>query len=159
LETASAGLSFEGVQSLSEDTKGIIWAATQNGAVARLSEGRWQPLTTEANWTNIAMSVCADSSGAVWIGTRYGRLLCWLDGRFVNWGDPRQMTGQTVHTLVVATNGDVWIGEDSPTAVQRLRQGQLENFDLPADIRVIRASGATAECGRIVRLPTATRVS
>lgn len=144
LETGEAGLSFEAVQSLSEDTNGQVWAAMQNGALARQVEGRWQALPPEANWTNIAMSVCADPSGDVWVGTRYNRMSRWQRDCFVDWGDLRQFKGQTVHTLVVATNGDLWIGEDSPTAVQRLRNGQLQNFELPNDIRVIRASAVDA---------------
>jgi ligand-binding sensor domain-containing protein len=140
LEMGEAGLSFEAVQSLCEDTNGLVWAATQNGTLARQVDGRWQPLPAAVNWTNIAMLVCADPVGEVWGGTRYNRLFRWQDDRFVGWDDVRPFKVQTIHTLVVATNGELWIGEDSPTAVQRLRNGQLQNFELPADIRVIRAS-------------------
>jgi len=144
LETAEAGLPFEAVQSLCEDTNGVVWAATQDGALARQLGGRWRVVPTDENWSGDATSLCADSSGDVWVGTRYHRLLCWRKERFIAWGDARQVKGQTIHTIVVATNGDVWLGEDSPTAVQRLRGGKLVDFELPPDIRVIRASTVDA---------------
>lgn len=144
LETAETGLPFEAVQSLCEDTNGIVWAATQNGALARQLNGQWQVLPTDADWAGDATSLCADPSGDVWVGTRLHRLLCWRKDRFINWGDVRQVKGQTVHTLVVAKNGDVWLGEDTPAAVQRLHDGKLDNFELPPDIRVIRASAQDA---------------
>lgn len=144
LESTEAGLSFEGVQSLAQDLDGNIWAAMQNGALVRHREGRWQVVTSDSNATINAMSVCADPSGNVWIGTRFNRLLCWRDGQFVNWGDPRLITGQTIHTLVATTNGDLWLGEDTPTAVQRLRQGRFTDFELPQNIRVVRASAVDA---------------
>ena len=140
LENADGGLTFEGVQSLCQDAQGTVWAVLQNGALARQRNGRWQTLPTSDSWSGDAVSVCADPSGAVWVGTRFHRLLCWRDERFVPWGDAAQIKGQTVHTLVVATNGDIWLGEDTPVAVQRLRHGKLDTFDLPPDLRVIRAS-------------------
>jgi signal transduction histidine kinase/ligand-binding sensor domain-containing protein len=144
LETAEAGLPFAAVRSMCEDAQGAIWVATQNGALARKADGRWQVLPTDTNWFGDAMSVCADPRGAVWVGTRSHRLLCWRDGKFVNWGDVSQIKGQTVHTVLVATNGDVWLGEETPGAIQRLRNGRIEDFELPPDIRVIRASAEDA---------------
>lgn len=148
LETAEKGLPFEAVQSLCEDSQRTVWAATQNGSLARLVNGNWLAFTNDAAWAGDATSLCADTNGNVWIGTRYHRLQCWRAGGFVNWGDNAQVIGQTIHTLVAARNGDLWIGEDTPTAVQCLRQGRLVNFELPPDFRVIRASAEDA-AGRI----------
>ncbi len=144
LEGNENGLPIPVVSSLCEDTDGVVWAATQNGALAKNINGRWQVVPTGEQWPGQAMSLCADPTGGIWVGTRYHRLLRWREGRFVEWGDVNGMTGQTVHTLVVATNGDLWIGEDSPVSVQRLRAGQLQDFPVPPDIRVIRASAQDA---------------
>jgi signal transduction histidine kinase/streptogramin lyase len=144
LETAEAGLPFEAVQSLCEDTNGIVWAATQNGALARHIRGQWQVLPMDASWVGDATSLCADPSGDVWVGTRFHRLLCWRRDKFINWGDVSQVKGQTIRTLVMAKNGDVWLGADTPSAVQRLHEGKLDDFKLPPDLRVIRASAQDA---------------
>ena len=50
-----------------------------------------------------------------------------------------QLEGQTLHTVLVAKNGDVWMGLETPGAVMCLRDGQLRKIDLPTDSRVIRA--------------------
>jgi len=144
LETAESGLPVPAVSSLCEDNDGVVWAATQNGGLARNIHDRWQVMPTDTNWSGDAMSVCADPSGGVWIGTRYHRLMRWKDDRFVDWGDAQRIIGQTLHTLVVATNGDLWLGEDSPVAVQRLRDGQLQDFEVPPAVRVVRASAQDA---------------
>jgi ligand-binding sensor domain-containing protein len=117
-----------------------------NGALVRHIGGRWQTIPPDNTWPGQALSVCADPTGGIWVGTRYNRLFRWQNGGFVEWGDPNRMTGQTVHTLVVATNGDLWIGEDSPVSIQRLRAGQLQDFPVPPDpdIRVVRASAEDA---------------
>ncbi len=141
LEAAEAGLPVPAVSSLCEDSDGTVWAATQNGALARNVGGRWQTIPPDGNlWTGNAMSLCADPAGGIWIGTRYNRLLRWRDGDFVAWGDNQQIKGQTIHTLVLARNGDLWLGEDTPVHVQRLRDGRPQDFEVPPDIRVIRAS-------------------
>lgn len=143
LEAADSGLPA-GVSSLCEEKNGTIWAATQNGDLVCKRDGRWQVIPTDKSWGGNALSVCADPAGGIWIGTRSQKLQRWKDGQFVNWGDPRQIKGLTVHTLVVATNGDLWLGEDTPVAVQRLRNGKPQEFEVPPDIRVIRASAQDA---------------
>jgi signal transduction histidine kinase/ligand-binding sensor domain-containing protein len=144
LENSDGGLSFEGVQSLCEDRHGVVWAALQNGALARWRDGRWQSIPTGDSWAGDAVCVCADPAGAVWVGTRYHRLLCWREDGFVPWGDPSQIKGQTIHTLLMDTNGDLWLGEDTPVAVQRLHEGKARTYDMPSDQRVIRASAVDA---------------
>jgi signal transduction histidine kinase/ligand-binding sensor domain-containing protein len=144
LEAAEAGLSVPAVSSLCEDSDGVVWAATQNGTLARYVDGRWRAIPANAIWPGSAMSLCADPTGGIWVGTRYHRLFRWRDERFVDWSEGQKIKGQTIHTLVVATNGDLWMGEDSPVTVERLRNGRLQEFETPPDIRVIRASAQDA---------------
>ncbi len=140
LEGTEEGLPFDAVQSLCEDTNGVLWAATQNGALARRIGDRWQMFSPQPDWAAPATCVTADPSGAIWIGTRTFGLFCWKDNRLTDWGNTRDLAGITVHTLQVGRSGDLWIGEDTPNALQRLRAGQLTTLDVPADdLRVIRA--------------------
>jgi signal transduction histidine kinase/ligand-binding sensor domain-containing protein len=140
LQAVAEGLPFETVQSLAQDTNGAIWAATADGSLARLIGERWSTIPNGANWYGDATCVCADLDGGVWIGTRYHRLYHWRNNQFTDWGDPDQIKAQTIHTLIVSKNGDVWIGAD-PAGVLRLRNGKIKEFELPPpDIRVIRAS-------------------
>lgn len=140
LEGAEAGLPFEAVRSLCEDSEGNLWATTQNGLLVRRSAGRWTPFSPTPNWRGDATCVTADVSGTVWIGRRLRGFLCWRGDRLVEWGDTNQLRGQTVHSIHVSRAGDLWVGEDTPQAVQRLRNGQLTTLELPeADVRVLRA--------------------
>lgn len=139
LEAVESGLPFAAVQSICEDTNGVTWAATQNGVLARRIAGKWGPPPPTGNWPADATCVAADAQGSLWIGTRLHGLFCWRDGQFVSWGDPKELRGQTLHTLLASRNGDLWLGEETPHALQRLRAGKLTTFDVPQDIRVIRA--------------------
>ena len=144
LEGVEDGLPFATVQSICEDASGNLWAATQNGALARRSNGRWTPLPPSEHWPSGATCVAADRQGAVWIGTRQHGLYCWRDGQFVSWGNPAPLRGRTLHTLLVSRTGDLWMGQEYPIAVQRLRDGQLTRFNIPEDSRVIRAMAEDA---------------
>ena len=144
LEGLEAGLPFAAVQSICEDASGNIWAATEDGAVARRTGGRWTAMSAGENWPDDATCVTADARGALWIGTRQHGLYCWRDGRFVSWGDPAQLRSRTLHTLLASRAGDLWLGIENPSAIQRLRAGQLTSFNVPPDSRVIRAMAEDA---------------
>jgi signal transduction histidine kinase/ligand-binding sensor domain-containing protein len=141
LLTGQSGLPFESVSSLAQETNGVIWAATHDGSLSRLKDGRWHTIPPGPDWFSDALSVAVDASGDVWVGTRSHRLLRWREDRFVPWGDVSQIKGQTIHTLVVARNGDLWVGGgDAPAAIMRLRAGKIDEYELPSDVRIIRAS-------------------
>ena len=140
LEGTESGLPFASVQSICEGADGTLWAATQNGVLVHNVNGRWEPIPVSADWPGDATCVASDSQGTIWIGTRlHHGLYCWRDGHFANWGDPAPLQGKTVHTLLVSKTGDLWIGQESPGAILRLRDGQLQTFPIPTDSRIIRA--------------------
>ncbi len=146
LEGTEEGLPFEAVQSLCEGADGVYWAATQNGALARCVAGKWKSFLPETNWPAQATCVAADPSGAIWIGTRMNGLFCWKGNRLQAWGNTNDLKGKTIHALQVTGSGDLWIGEASPNALQRLRGGVLTTMDIPTeDIRVIRATTLGAD--------------
>ncbi|HSU57074.1 MAG TPA: two-component regulator propeller domain-containing protein, partial [Candidatus Dormibacteraeota bacterium] len=139
LEGTESGLPFPSVQSICEDRSGRIWAATQNGIIARREGNSWVSMRNEQDWPQDATCLTAGPDGSLWVGTRLHGLYCWRDGHFVDWGDRKSIRGQTLHTLLVSKNGDLWIGEETPHAIQRLRKGELKTFEVPQDIRIIRA--------------------
>jgi len=143
LETTDTGLPFETVQSVCEDAEGAIWVVTQNGAVARRSAVGWSVVSAGTNWPGgRASCVVADPSGAVWIGTRDHAVHCWKDGRFTSLERGDGIIGQHVHALLASRSGDLWIaavGGRVADSVQRLRSGRLQTFDVPHNIRTIRA--------------------
>ncbi len=88
--------------------------------------------------------MAADAHGDVWIGTRLHGLFCWRNGQFTDWGHNSRLHGKTIHTLLVGTNGDLWLGQEDPGAILRLRDGHLKTFLIPSDSRIIRAMAQDA---------------
>jgi signal transduction histidine kinase/ligand-binding sensor domain-containing protein len=139
VEGSETGLPFAAVQSICEQPDGTLWAVTQNGDLARRVGGKWTPLAGPDGGAANAACVTADTHGSIWIGTHLHGLQCWRDGQFVKWGDPPELRGQTLHTLLASRAGDLWIGVEDPPIVFRWRDGALRAFPAPADSRIIRA--------------------
>ena len=133
------GLPYPSVLSICETGDGTIWAVTQNGVLAQLVEDHWTSVPTSADWPGDATCVSADASGAIWVGTSRNGLKCWRNGHFVDFAGADELRGQTLHTLLAATNGDLWIGRESPSAILHLHDGKLTTFPVPAQNRIIRA--------------------
>jgi signal transduction histidine kinase/streptogramin lyase len=117
-----------------------LWATTHSGLLIFRRGETWSTLSTDPRWPGgRASAVTADAAGAVWVGTRDRALHCWRDGRFSSWHEDDGLSSREIHALLVSTVGDVWIGQTGPDVVQRLRDGRLTTFEMPSDVRVIRA--------------------
>ena len=140
LENAATGLPFVTVQSICEDTNGVIWAVTQNDLlVCRTNEG-WRAVSNETNWPGGRVScVTADCDGALWIGTQDHALHRWRNGHFTTLNVTNGFVGLVARGLLATTNGDLWIAEEGPGVVQCLHEEQMKTFNLPSGAGVPRA--------------------
>ncbi len=135
LDLEESKLPFEPVQSIAQTTNGVFWGATQNGLLVRREDsGDWSIMPTPGS--NV-MCVAADRNGALWIGTQNRQLFCWQNGQFRTWGRAEGLSGRILHSLLVSSNGDVWIGGPS-TEIQRLRGGKIETLKLQRDSGAVR---------------------
>jgi signal transduction histidine kinase/ligand-binding sensor domain-containing protein len=140
LENAATGLPFDTAQSVTQTTNGEVWVATQNGMLARQVNENWEIVSLKADWPGgRPTTVAADANGGVWIGTKDYAVHHWVDGKFTSWRRADGMNAHTLHALCVASNGDVWLGEESPDQVQRIRGSTITTFDMPRGVRLIRA--------------------
>ncbi|MDR3459600.1 MAG: two-component regulator propeller domain-containing protein [Verrucomicrobiae bacterium] len=139
LEGAQSGLPFTSIESVCEAVDGTVWAVTQNGVLVRKSGDRWDSIRTNSDWPGDATCVTADARDRIWVGTRLHGLHCWQDGKFVTWGDEGVLRGQTLHTLLAGKSGDLWVGQESPNAILRVRDGRVTSFPIPPAVRIIRA--------------------
>jgi signal transduction histidine kinase/ligand-binding sensor domain-containing protein len=114
------------IQSICQDAGGVLWGATHNGTLVSRISNIWQPVFTNASFAGTVTCVAADH-GAVWVGTRNGKLL-----RIANTHDINAETNMAhgpIRGLLAASNGDLWIvGGD---VLQRLHKTQMENIGLP----------------------------
>ncbi|HEX4350931.1 MAG TPA: two-component regulator propeller domain-containing protein, partial [Verrucomicrobiae bacterium] len=122
-----------------EAVDGTIWAVTQNGVLVHKVSDRWDAIPVSNDWPGGATCVNVDAQGTVWVGTHLNGLYAWRDGKFVDWPGAAATRGMTFHTLLPATNGDLWIGQESPSAILRLRDGKLSTFSIAQTNRIIRA--------------------
>jgi signal transduction histidine kinase/ligand-binding sensor domain-containing protein len=147
LELISTGLGqpYEAVRSLCEDTSGTLWLVTQNGAVVREEGNDWPALTTENGWPG-GHGVCAAAgrAGGIWIGTRDRGLYFCQTNHFTKWSTSDGLASESIRSLLVSSNGDLWIGSDSPRRLQRYREGDFITFKLPGEARSIRAMAEDA---------------
>ncbi len=145
LINSAAGLPFEGVQSICRDKAGSLWAVGDNGELARCWGKIWTVQTPDAGSVHPYVTcVTADTNGAVWIGTRGGVVYRWADGQYVNLGLQSSLHSKSVRSLLVMSNGDLWIGTDYSQTLFRLRGETLATFNLPPGYRYIRAMAEDA---------------
>ena len=135
-----AELPFEAVQSICEDTNGDLWVAAGNGVLARRTGSSWQNISSDAIWPGgSANCVAAAPDGSVWIGTGSSGLRRWHAGVIDSWAPSADgLASRSIRALMVARNGDLWIGEQGPGPLQCLHQGQFRTIPLPRDTRLIR---------------------
>jgi len=134
------GSLFQGVQSVSQDATGALWLVGENGVLVRSQGTNWivqSPSGTSPQ--SHVTCVAASTNGSVWVGTWGGGLFQWADGKFKDLGLQAGMHQKSPRSLLVAHNGDLWIGADAPDALYRLRGEKLQEFALPTGHRYIRA--------------------
>ncbi|MGH7978715.1 MAG: two-component regulator propeller domain-containing protein, partial [Limisphaerales bacterium] len=122
------------IQSICQDASGVLWGATENGALVSDRGGNWMPMFTNAPFAGTVTCVAADQS-SVWAGTRNGQLLQIVNPHYTVWAT--NVAGGAVRGLLAATNGDLWIvGRD---ILQRLQKQKLENIRLPRHVQGVSA--------------------
>lgn len=131
---------FEAINSVCEDAQETLWVVTQTGVLARRTASGWRNLSNEKAWPGGgATCVAAASDGGVWIGTGHG-LRRWHEGTFETWlPSTHGLAGRVIRALLVSRNGDLWIGEQGPYALQCLHEGEFRTIALPAGANLIRA--------------------
>jgi signal transduction histidine kinase/streptogramin lyase len=129
-----------------EDQAGTVWAVTQNGLLVRERASQWETVPTlPGNERNQVRCVADDNEGGIWIGASECGLFRVQGANVLNWRKTNGLRSDTIRSLLVASNHDLWIGLDNPNCVQRLRQGALETVQIKPRVRSIRALAQDAD--------------
>jgi signal transduction histidine kinase/ligand-binding sensor domain-containing protein len=140
LEGMRSDSSLVAIQSVCEDTNGVLWGATQNGLLVSRQNGQWSAALVNQPPLGVVTCVAADRSGAVWIGTRDIKLHCWRNGALTTWDASKGFASHTVVALLPASSGDLWVAEyGTPNTLQCLHDGQLRTVKLPGNVGRISA--------------------
>jgi ligand-binding sensor domain-containing protein/signal transduction histidine kinase len=143
--TPADGLPFQGVQSVCQDATGALWLVGENGVLVRGQGTNWTvQLPSGGSAQTHVTCAAADTNGSVWIGTWGGGLYQWADGQFKDLGLQASLHQKSPRSLLVTSNGDLWIGTDAPDVLYRLRGEKLQAFNLPPGYRFIRAMAEDA---------------
>jgi len=133
VEGADAGLPSEAVQSLCEDTAGVLWAGTKDAALVRRQDKGWEPvvLPTDPAFEPVSR-VAADPTGGIWVGTKRYKLHRFQNGSWTTWTQADGLTAHTITALFVSRAGDAWVAGEQPTMLARVSAGKVHPLTLPA---------------------------
>lgn len=115
--TVVAVTDFPAVTDITEDADGVIWLASEQAGLCRLTPvGRGYQTTvydkyTEGLNTSNVQSVAAHRSGLVWIGTKEGRVITYdkKKGAFKDVSHLCAMTGEGILNILTDVWNNVWI--------------------------------------------------
>ena len=145
LVDVGSGIPSEAVRSVCQDTAGGLWAVTASGVVVQSHGDGWTNVAAiNRGPISYAQCIAANPQGGVWVGTQYKGLFSWRDGVTANFTKSNGLAGQAVRSLLTTPSGDVWIGTESTNSLQRLREGKLQTFELPAGSGFITAMSLDA---------------
>src|SRR5580658_2481934 len=92
---------------LFEDSRSNLWVGTATAGAALISQGRVEPLDIgRGGRRGHLVSVCEDSTGAVWLLTEDGHLGRYVGGHL----DVGYLGGGTGQSVIADKSGKVWIG-------------------------------------------------
>ena len=132
LEGLDTGSSLAAIQSICEDTNGVLWGAAQNGLLVTRVDGKWMPALTNEPWLGVVTCVAADRNGGLWIGTANRQLHYWRNLEHTTWSQDEGMMKITLTALLPSSKGDLWMGGFA-TGVPCLHEGEIHSFKTPVE--------------------------
>ena len=122
------GLPDNLVQAITQTGDGFLWVGTRAG-LARFDGSQffcYDSRNTPALKNPSITALCADHSGALWIGTDGGGLLRLKDGIFTPFTLGTGLAGDAVRVIYESRDGSVWIG--TTTGMSRWQNGAFHNY-------------------------------
>jgi signal transduction histidine kinase/ligand-binding sensor domain-containing protein len=97
------------LQSICQDSNGMLWGATLDRMLANRINGKWTPVFTNAPFAGTVRCVAAAPNGGIWIGTQSGKVLSLVNGQYATCDSVTNNGIGPVSALVSAPSGDLWI--------------------------------------------------
>jgi ligand-binding sensor domain-containing protein/two-component sensor histidine kinase len=110
----TSGFERSEVHEFAEDRNGTIWAATFGHGLAKIRYGekdsvQWISTRQMPAFNDSVHSVVSDHVGNMWIGTRQGVFVFWLDGTSTHLTTNDGLYSNWVRTMRVDAEGRVWV--------------------------------------------------
>lgn len=126
ISTLPGDLSGRGL-SFCETITGERFVAGEEGNLWQWMKSGWNDIAEGKNATCVA----ADPRGGIWFGTSTRGLFKWRDGHCYSTGNAKVLAASPIRALLAVSNGDLWIAQELPGSLFRLRDGQQQSFALP----------------------------
>ncbi len=157
LTDRASGLPFDSVLSVTAEPDGTVWVVGQGGGLARESGDEWEIIR---GLHAKATCVSTDAAGTVWVGTRNDGIKVYQDGAWHGFTTAEGLSGNSVRSILNASNGDVWIAMESPDRLVRLRDGKSVAMETEGGLGAIPAMAEGSdgtiwigtENGRVLRV-------
>jgi signal transduction histidine kinase/ligand-binding sensor domain-containing protein len=147
IEGSAATPPSRAVGSLCETTDGTLWAVTKDGRLVQRAGSDWKPFENPGSVPLTGVThIAAESSGALWIGTRSSELRRWQNGALTVW-DTNYFSSRHISTLFVTRRGEVWAAGQQPSTLIHVTDEKLETIDLPPRTGFIRVMAEDAQGG------------
>ncbi|MEI7534604.1 MAG: two-component regulator propeller domain-containing protein [Verrucomicrobiae bacterium] len=141
-----AGLPFESIRSATEDASGAVWITTASGRLFQQQTNGGIVELAGTNWPGgHATCVAADRRGAVWVGTEEAGLYRLQQGGVRHWGRREGLASNSIRSLLVGSDGDVWIATSYPNRLHRLHGETILALKTPTQVQALRAMAQDAE--------------
>lgn len=122
------GLPDNVVLAVAQTPDGYLWVGTHAG-LARFDGTRFT-IFDPTNFPDLAnltvTALCADRTGALWIGTDGGGLIRFKDGRLLHYGKTNGLAGDNPRVIFEGHDGAIWIG--TSTGMSRLKDEKFTNY-------------------------------
>ena len=128
--TKRDGLTSDAVRSALRDLRdGSIWVGTDHG-LDHFREAPFLPALPISSGQDFGIQ--AQEDGSVWIGSRLGGL--WLSSPNGK-AQPVTLSGARVESLYESSQGNLWIGIDSPIRIESLDHGKTTGLPLTPELQ------------------------
>ena len=119
------------IVSLGRDSRGDIWAGTEDHGVARFSGGQWSSFgPRDGLGDNDAYAITGDRLGRVWVGHRGHGVSVWNGRGWKNYDTTQGPLGERAFALATSPlDGDVWIAHNAGLTRYSLARDSWTHFN------------------------------
>lgn len=128
------GLPLNSVLTMAQTPEGYLWLGTEVG-IARFDGVKFDLFTKEntpAFENAIVLTLLAERKGPLWIGTRGGGVIRFLDGDFKTFTVDNGLLSNEVWSLAESGDGSIWMG--TRNGVNYFQNGRLFTLPLPKSL-------------------------
>lgn len=121
-----------GINSICEDSEGILWIGTESEGMKRLERGKNPTVRTFTRQHGLASNTVSclypDKSGRLWVGTSDAGVGYYKNGKFTNYTTRDGLAGNLVKCIHMDRSGVLWVG--TQRGLSYFKDGSFVSFTM-----------------------------